>query len=84
MLEEEILCDINKDVKTIEHGIESIIYRYKDICNKMAKTTAYTDEETVNRLELIRERECLRDCLRSLGIQDFEIKSKFVDFKIIP
>ena len=82
MEDEEILCKLQKDTKTIESGIESIVYRYKEVCYKLAKTSAYTDEETINRLELIRERKCLSDCLRSMGIQDFEIKSKFVDFKI--
>ncbi|MPM85066.1 hypothetical protein SDC9_132143 [bioreactor metagenome] len=80
--DEEILCKLQKDVKTIEDGIESIMYRYKEVCNKLAKTSAYTNQETIDRMQLIMERKSLSNCLRYMGIQDFEIKSNFVDFKI--
>jgi hypothetical protein len=74
--------ELHKNKKDIEYGIEEIIERYSFVKDKLNHSSAYTDEETVERLKLTRERNTLIWVLGVMGIQDFELKDKYVNVNI--
>lgn len=75
-------CCIIKDKNEIEYGLRQMLDRYWYVREKLNKTSAYSTEETKERLELLEERKLLGGYLRMLGIQDFEIKSEWIVFNI--
>lgn len=77
------MCLIEKRAKDVEYGIEEILELYYNIREKLNSTSAYTDKETKERIELMLERDILQRHLRMLGIQDFEIKDECIKFNII-
>lgn len=77
------MCLIEKRAKDVEYGIEEILELYCSIREKLNNTSAYTDKETKERVELMLERDILQRYLRMLGIQDFEIKDECIKFNII-
>jgi RIO-like serine/threonine protein kinase len=73
---------IQKDKKDIINGIEKLIERYNFLKDKINNTSAYTDEETLRRLEYIKERKIVERILNQMNIQTFEIKSDWVEVEI--
>jgi hypothetical protein len=71
-----------KSERTIENGINDIIERYQQVKEKINKTSAYSKEETITRLDLIKERDTLEWCLQILDIQDFELKDGYTTIDI--
>lgn len=76
-------CLIEKRVDEIEYGVRQMLDRYWFIRDRLNETSAYTDDETKERMELIEERKFLQRYLKMLGIQDFEIKSSWIVFKVL-
>jgi hypothetical protein len=74
--------ELHKNKKDIEYGIEQIIERYSLVKDKLNHSSAYTDEETVERLKLTRERNVLMWVLGVMDFQDFQLKDKYVNVKI--
>ena len=55
---------IQKDKTNVENGIEWMIARYLYLKNVINNHSAYTEEETKNRLDYMKERNILEGCLR--------------------
>lgn len=75
-------CLIEKSSNEIEYGVRQMLDRYYWIRNKINTTSAFTNEETRERSELMQEEKILNSYLRMLGIQDFEVKSEWIIFNI--
>lgn len=75
-------CLIEKSSNEIEYGIRQMLDRYYWIRNRINTTNAFTNKETKERLELMQEEKFLNRYLRMLGIQDFEIKNKWIVFNL--
>lgn len=75
-------CLIIKSKNEVEYGVRLMLDRYWFVREKIKNTNAYTDEETKERLELIKERQLLENYLHMMGIQSFEVKSDWLVFKI--
>jgi hypothetical protein len=76
------MAKLIRNQKDIEYGVNSIIERYLWVKNKISKTSAYSLNETKERLELIIERDILDEILRQLDIQDFELDKDNNEFTI--
>lgn len=75
-------CLIEKSSNEIEYGIRQMLDRYWWIRNKINTTSAFTSDETIERVELMKELKYLESYLRLLGIQSFEVKSEWLVFNI--
>lgn len=80
MNEKQIL---QKEKVDIQDGIDKTIQRYLWVRDYINKNSAYTKSECECRLGLIAEREILDRVLRLMDIQDFELKSEWVEIELI-
>lgn len=74
---------ITKDIQDITNGVQQMIERYIFLRDKLNRTSAYTEEETQERLKNIQERKTIEHILYSMNIQAFEIKYDFYKINII-
>ena len=74
---------IQKDKTNIENGIEWMIARYLYLKNVINNHSAYTEEETKNRLDYMKERNILEGCLRFMDILPSYIKDEDNELEII-
>lgn len=75
-------CLIEKSLRNVEYGVRKMLDRYWWIRNKINTTSAFSNSETEERYELMKELKYLENYLRLLDIQSFEVKSEWLVFKI--
>ncbi|AIY85313.1 hypothetical protein U729_3107 (plasmid) [Clostridium baratii str. Sullivan] len=73
---------IKKDKKDILNGVQALINRWNYINYVLNEKSAYTEEETKERLRYIQEKRLIEIIFKEMNIRSSEIKSEFVRIEI--
>jgi hypothetical protein len=67
------VADIYKNFKVIQNGINDLMFRYNDLTKTLYNYSTFSEEDCINKLSLMKRKDELRSCLRTMGIDDFDM-----------